>query len=40
MWGRLFRIFRARSDSVEGSSGFLLDEVREGQSLRDFWWTK
>ena len=32
-------IFGGRSESGSGSSGLLVDEVRVGQALRDFWWT-
>ena len=37
---RVFWIFGVRSESGAGSSEFLLDEVRVGQAVRDFCWTK
>ena len=38
--GQAFGIFGGRSDSVAGSSGYLIHEVRVGQALRDSWLTK
>ena len=39
-WGRFFGIFGVRSLCGAVSSGFLVDEVRVGEGVLDFWCTK